>query len=33
MLRDAGQHLRPDFYRIVKRPNVISPLRMRQNDV
>jgi hypothetical protein len=22
MLRNSGQHLRPDFYRIVKRPNV-----------
>ncbi len=33
MLRNPGQHPRLDFYRIVKRPNVIAPLGVRQNHV
>jgi len=33
MLRNSGQHSRPDFHSIVKRPNVIAPLRVCQDDV
>jgi hypothetical protein len=33
VLRNSGQHLRPDFYSIVKCPNVIAPLRVRQDYV
>jgi len=33
VFRNSGQHARPDFYSIVKRPYIIAPLRMRQNGV